>query len=690
MKKRIVALFLILILTAGAAARGLALDSISEYNSQAETLSNLGLFLGTGEGFELERSMTRAEAAEMVVRLLGKEAEAAAVKPPHPFGDVPDWANSHVGYLYTHGISYGISETQYGSSLLATPSQYGTFLLRSLGYSDAGGDFYWGASLQSMYSLGIISNAEFTKYFGSAELPRAYSVAMSYTCLFADMKNSERCLLEELFAGGAISAAQLKAASADPNISPLANLYGIASPATGSRLTEAQVFNSCHDAVFRIDLYDEYGLEYGFGSGFFISSDGFAVTNFHVLESASSATALLPNGDLYNITGIFGFDPINDIALIKVDAKNVTYLTIGGYSSLNLGEKVYAIGCPGGAMDTISSGLVLRLNYGFNDSTYVLASAPIAPGSSGGALINEYGQVVGITSALIIDKGMSLSAPAVRISELSRRISPLSTRYFFAHTRYGHIPFGNLIAEMGDNDTVPVQKIPQDGIVAGNISDPFDTDVYSLTRLSAGTFFVSLTSDAANSGLLQFEILDSGGNVVSSSQHYEGEAFSFAMGHAANNVTYTVRVYTAAPNLASPVSYELYYVWLSPERGDTPVGEFEPNDNMATADYMPLGYTVSASLNSHADIDCYRVYLEKGGDFTATLLPDNSGPSLFYASLISAETGGIIAKERISGNRVYLTHDNLPSGAYYIAVSAGDGAAFDAVSGRYYISARVN
>ena len=119
----------------------------ADYSHEAETLKELGLFLGTDTGFELERAATRAEAAVMTVRILGKEDEAKQNNHEHPFADVPDWASPHIGFLYYNKITMGVSDTQFGSFEIATAAQYATFILRALGYDDSAGDFVWSSAL---------------------------------------------------------------------------------------------------------------------------------------------------------------------------------------------------------------------------------------------------------------------------------------------------------------------------------------------------------------------------------------------------------------------------------------------------------------------------------------------------------------------------------------------------------------
>ena len=98
----------------------------------AEALRELNLFRGTDKGFELERPMTRAEAAAMLVRFLGAEKTAMNGNFTHPFTDVPEWADGYVGWLYQSGLTKGVSKTLYGSQQPVTAWQYATFITRAL------------------------------------------------------------------------------------------------------------------------------------------------------------------------------------------------------------------------------------------------------------------------------------------------------------------------------------------------------------------------------------------------------------------------------------------------------------------------------------------------------------------------------------------------------------------------------
>ena len=140
------------------------------------------------------------------------------------------------------------------------------------------------------------------------------------------------------------------------------------------------------------------------GSGFILTADGYLLTNYHVIESASSIKATLYNGKSYDAT-LIGYDESNDIAVLKIDAEGLTPVTLGDSDNLNVGDDVIAIGNPLGELTfSLTSGSVSALNREVTLSSNVTMNliqtdCAINSGNSGGALFNLYGEVVGITNA---------------------------------------------------------------------------------------------------------------------------------------------------------------------------------------------------------------------------------------------------------------------------------------------------
>ncbi|MCR4825763.1 MAG: S1C family serine protease, partial [Bacteroidales bacterium] len=168
---------------------------------------------------------------------------------------------------------------------------------------------------------------------------------------------------------------------------------------TGKELTTEEVYAKCSPAVFTIYTYDEYGYPIAQGSGFFVSSNGVAVTNAHVVEDAEGVKIILSDGRTLWADSLIGGDSAEDWAVLKVNVTGVPYLSIGSRSTAVGGTSIYTIGSPKGMNNTISTGIISNPNRLWNGVSYIQITAPISPGSSGGALINKYGQVIGITTA---------------------------------------------------------------------------------------------------------------------------------------------------------------------------------------------------------------------------------------------------------------------------------------------------
>jgi S1-C subfamily serine protease len=173
-------------------------------------------------------------------------------------------------------------------------------------------------------------------------------------------------------------------------------------------LSGEQIFQKCASAVFYLERYDSDGALMGIGSGFFISRDGLAVTNYHVIDGASSAVIVTADGEKYDVRGICGYDKVTDVAILQIDGSGFDYLMLGDSDTLRVGDRVYAIGSPYGLINTLSDGIVSNTNQDINGSDYIQFSAPISIGSGGGPVLNASGQVVGV-SCLTATKGQTIN-----------------------------------------------------------------------------------------------------------------------------------------------------------------------------------------------------------------------------------------------------------------------------------------
>ncbi|HWP79474.1 MAG TPA: transglutaminase domain-containing protein [Candidatus Acidoferrum sp.] len=123
----------------------------------AQALRGIGMFIGTGAGFELERAPNRMELAVMFVRALGLEEEALAYAGTCPFTDVPLWAAGYAGVLYDNGLAKGYGDGIYGAGDTGSARDYATFLLRAMGYSEENGDFHWETAADTAADMGFLA-----------------------------------------------------------------------------------------------------------------------------------------------------------------------------------------------------------------------------------------------------------------------------------------------------------------------------------------------------------------------------------------------------------------------------------------------------------------------------------------------------------------------------------------------------
>ena len=175
-------------------------------------------------------------------------------------------------------------------------------------------------------------------------------------------------------------------------------------PVTGP-MTPGQVYTKNVDAVVAINTQIQSGGQYGegTGSGFIMSADGYIVTNYHVIENATKITVLPHNGKELTAK-VVGSDEANDLTLLKVEATNLPFVTLGSSDALQVGDQVVAIGNPLGELTaTLTVGYVSAKDRIVNTDGTVInmlqTDAAINSGNSGGPLFDMNGNVVGITTA---------------------------------------------------------------------------------------------------------------------------------------------------------------------------------------------------------------------------------------------------------------------------------------------------
>ncbi|AFL97260.1 S1C family serine protease [Ornithobacterium rhinotracheale] len=171
-------------------------------------------------------------------------------------------------------------------------------------------------------------------------------------------------------------------------------------------LSGKEIFDRYNSAVFMIVSQNMDQISQG--SGFFISEKGIGVSNQHVLnkDNLAKSKVILSNNEVYGIERIVYEDKKDDLVIFVIDDayKEFNFLPMTS-NEINVGDKVYAISSPLGLRNTLSSGEISQ----FRGENLIQISVPIDHGSSGGALINQYGEVIGVTTAGRDDSGANLN-----------------------------------------------------------------------------------------------------------------------------------------------------------------------------------------------------------------------------------------------------------------------------------------
>lgn len=182
-------------------------------------------------------------------------------------------------------------------------------------------------------------------------------------------------------------------------------------------LTAEEIYDKAKDCVVEIVTYNKKNQELALGSGFVLSSDGKIVTNYHVIEESYSAKVFVGETE-YPVNTILAYNIDKDIAVLKIDASKLKTLTIN-YSEPTTGSTIYALGSSRGLTSTFSKGIVTTSSRELDGVTYIQHDAAISNGNSGGPLINEKCEIIGINTLTIRDsQNLNLAIPASEINSL--------------------------------------------------------------------------------------------------------------------------------------------------------------------------------------------------------------------------------------------------------------------------------
>lgn len=169
------------------------------------------------------------------------------------------------------------------------------------------------------------------------------------------------------------------------------------------------------------------------GTGFVVRADGWVATNFHVIRGATEIAVVFSDQRQFPVIEIVNANRLHDLVILRIDAHGLPVLHVGSRNAVRPGDSVLAIGHPLGLEDTVSNGLVSAIRHVHDGLDVLQVSAPIAPGSSGGPLLNDRGEVIGVATAFMNGgQNLNFGLPAKYVTELVENPRPISMTLFAA------------------------------------------------------------------------------------------------------------------------------------------------------------------------------------------------------------------------------------------------------------------
>ena len=214
----------------------------------------------------------------------------------------------------------------------------------------------------------------------------------------------------------------------------------------------------------------------GLGSGVILSTDGYIVTNNHVIDGADRLEVTLNDNSIYNAT-VIGTDPTTDVALLKIEADNLHVIPIGNSDELKVGEWVLAVGNPFGFTSTVTTGIVsakarsvgaAARGRAMGIESYIQTDAAVNPGNSGGALVNINGELVGINTAIYSETGNYVGYSFAIPSSIVTKVVTDIKQYGTVQRAVLGVLFSELTPQLATEKGI---TIVNDGILVGEVLD---------------------------------------------------------------------------------------------------------------------------------------------------------------------------------------------------------------------------
>lgn len=328
--------------------------------------------------------------------------------------------------------------------------------------------------------LSAMSYLSYLKIFGVGILGGTLPLAT-----FVVMNTSQTKLSDQVIDGNRLNALPASFSGIDPNV----DFTGASENTINSVV---HVTTKVVQTTFQRDIFQEFfygpgagGREYkqygaGAGSGVIVSSEGYIVTNNHVIENASEIEVILNDNSKYTAK-VVGADPATDIAVLKIEGSGFKPIPLGNSDDLKIGEWVLAVGNPFNLTSTVTAGIVSAKARNINllsertgkeivpIESFIQTDAAVNPGNSGGALVNTRGELVGINTAIASQtgsySGYSFAVPVNLVQKVMRDLID----YGIVQRGYLGVQISDISQEIKEKNKLPnlkgvfVAKVIEDG-----------------------------------------------------------------------------------------------------------------------------------------------------------------------------------------------------------------------------------
>ena len=419
------------------------------------------------------------------------------------------------------------------------------------------------------------------------------------------------------------------------------------------------VFNGAHrelsaseiaelsDSVLTLYVYDKQHDLLSTGSGFVVNDDKTIVTNYHVIDQGYYVEAVSEKDVHYNVSGATFFDEAADIAVLKFETETgLVPLVIADSSSVQVGDTIYAIGSPLGLKNTVSNGIVSAIREDGNH-TDIQITAPISSGSSGGVLLNTYGEAVGITYASYSDgQNLNLVIPSV---EFAGELGGVEIQAFESIALFT-MPLGNSV----ENYSTPYTRLVQYGnSVFEAYNSKNEISVYNISTKESKKLGISGTYLSVYRGILYYI---SSSSSIGTYNISTGEVCSNILLNypAAARVDTISRMYIS--NHGITVIYEIGSIL------DTALIQLDFNGNViGNIEHLPSDVIVAdASTLVGYDYECWELEFISLDDLSLFSVPVDFEPGTIHAD----KDGYLYIADTTEGKYSYCVKYELYSGKY--------------------------